>query len=397
MKLRTNRRRRTLAIGVSAVAVALITAACSSSGASGGGTSGGGSSGGGSSSGGTSGSGTSAAVARAENVVQQAGVRPTAITISTPVGKPIPKHEKVFYISCALDFCQTYGDLMSKASTLLGWDFTSIPTDGSTQAQQNAMQSAINHGANGIIMQQMVASEFTSQLAEAKAKGIGVITCCTTSTEGGGLTYTNDENANTTQAGQWLAALVIADSKAASNTNALYVNVPAALIVAQIGSTFEATYKGYCASCKYASMDIPASAIGTTAPDLIVAYLRAHPSVNYVVMSVADEIGVGLPGALAAAGLSGKVKVMGWGSSPTIVQYVESGQMAATVVNDYYTNVYLEIDALARFFAGVPVIASAQNQWLIQTGTKVPSIANGIFPVVADYQAQFQQLWGAGS
>jgi ribose transport system substrate-binding protein len=315
----------------------------------------------------------------------------------TPVGKPIPRGKKVVYISCALDFCKTYGDLMGQASALLGWNFSSIPTDGSTQAEQNAIQSAINNGANGIVMQQMVTSEFTAQLAEAKAKGIGVITCCTTDTIGDGLTYTNGENANTAQAGQWLAALVTANSKAASGTSVLYVNVPAALIVAEIGSTFEETYKGYCPTCTSASMDIPASAIGTGAPDLIVSYLRAHPSVNYVVMSVADEIGVGLPGALSAAGLSGKVKVMGWGSSPTILQYVESGQMAGTFVNDYYTNVYNEIDGLARFFAGVSITPTAQNQWLVQTGTKVPSLKNGIFLVVPDYQAQFKKLWGIGN
>ena len=53
------------------------------------------------------------------------------------------------------------------------------------------------------------------------------------------------------------------------------------------------------------------TSLGRDAPDRIVSYLRSHPQVSYVVLSVSNALGAGLPAALRAAGLADKVKIVG--------------------------------------------------------------------------------------
>jgi ABC-type sugar transport system substrate-binding protein len=120
--------------------------------------------------------------------------------------------------------------------------------------------------------------------------------------------------------------------------------------------------------------------------------LRSHPSVNYVNLSVANELDTGLPAALAAAGLS-KVKIVGQGGGPTDFQYLASGQELALVPYDYYSTDYQMVDALARHFAGAPVQMTALPHWLM-TKSNLPSEHSQVFPVVSDYKSQFLKLWG---
>ncbi len=94
------------------------------------------------------------------------------------------------------------------------------------------------------------------------------------------------------------------------------------------------------------------------------SYLRSHPSVNYVALSVANELDTGLPAALSAAGLS-NVKIVGQGGGPTDFQYVANGQELALVPFDYYNVDYQMVDALARHFAGTPVQLTPPPLWLV--------------------------------
>src|SRR5882724_6768569 len=88
-----------LALVALGAASALLAAACGSS--SGGGSGNSGNSGGAST--------TSANVTAAQQVVSQAMKRPTSITVTTPVGKPVPTGKKIVFISCGAAQCQLQG------------------------------------------------------------------------------------------------------------------------------------------------------------------------------------------------------------------------------------------------------------------------------------------------
>jgi ABC-type sugar transport system substrate-binding protein len=128
------------------------------------------------------------------------------------------------------------------------------------------------------------------------------------------------------------------------------------------------------------------------ASSIIVSYLRSHPSVNYVALSVADALDTGLPAAMSAAGLT-SVKIVGQGGGPTDFQYVASGQELALVPFDYFDVDYQMLDSLARHFVGVPVQLTPAPLWLM-TKSNLPSNNTALFPDIIDYKTQFMKLWG---
>ena len=114
---------------------------------------------------------------------------------------------------------------------------------------------------------------------------------------------------------------------------------------------------------------------------------------NYLALSVADALGAGLPAALKAAGLSDKVTIVGQGGGSLNFADMQAGSIDALVPFDTYTVDYLMLDALARQWAGVPLVDAGPPYWLVKKDT-VPADTSKAFPVVEDYEAQWKALWG---
>jgi ribose transport system substrate-binding protein len=345
---------------------------------------------GGSSSGGSA---SSDKVKQAEQIAQQAEKRPTSIGLTTPLNKPVPTGKQVFYITCGPSACATQASIFKDAAQQFGWSLTTINTDGSPEQEQNAFETALRKGADAVILNAADRATLSKQIAEAKAKGVPLVTCCTPDKVGDGIIYNTSTPEQNGKIGDYLAAKIIADSKGKANT--LYVNISAFKILAALGTSFKSTYQKYCPKCGYANLDVPLTSLGKDAPDRIVGYLRSHPNVNYVALSIGEGLGAGLPAALNAAGLGSKVKVVSQGADTTTYQYIKSGQQQAAVPFDYFTVDWLMMDALARHWAGLPVRTTSPPHW-IMTQSAVPSTSK-LFPVVSNYQEQFKKLWGKAS
>jgi ribose transport system substrate-binding protein len=125
-----------------------------------------------------------------------------------------------------------------------------------------------------------------------------------------------------------------------------------------------------------------------------VSYLRSHPQVNYVVLSVSNALGAGLPAALRAAGLADKVKIVGQSADTQTFQDVQAKNIDSVTAYDYYTIDYLMLDALARHFAGVPQQPSTLPLWIVTADNMPAEATKGLFPVVQSYEDEFKKLWG---
>ncbi|MHB8695075.1 MAG: sugar ABC transporter substrate-binding protein [Solirubrobacteraceae bacterium] len=328
-------------------------------------------------------------ITAAQQVVTQAMQRPASISVTTPVGKAVPSGKKLVYISCGVSVCQLQGQIVAQAAKALGWTTSTVATAGTPTSVIAAYQTALHEGANAIVTTAALRAEIASIVPALQSKGIVISDCCSTDPVASPFIYNTSTPAQSGAIGKSLAAEVVSNSQGKANT--LYVNIPAFTILGSLASTFKQAYSRYCPSCGYASIDVGLTQLAS-APNLIVSYLRSHPSVNYVALSVANELDSGLPAALSAAGLS-KVKIVGQGGGPTDFQYVASGQELALVPFDYYTVDYQMVDALARHFAGAPVQLTPPPLWLV-TKANLPSGHANLFPDVTAYQSQFLKLWG---
>jgi ribose transport system substrate-binding protein len=342
--------------------------------------------------GGSAASGADADVSAAKTLAQQASTRPTSLELAEPVGKQIPTGKKIAFISCGVEACEIQGDIIKEGAKLLGWTAETIGTDGSPEQLQNAFQTALRQGADGVILNAVTRAVVAKQLEEAEKQGVPFVTLSSVEKTGDGILANIADTRNSGRIGALLAAQIVSDS--GDDANTLYVNISAFQILKALGDQFESSYKQYCPNCEYGSLDIPVTSLGKDAPDRIVSYLRSHPQVNHVVLSVSNALGAGLPAALRAAGLADKVKIIGQSADTQTYQDLQAGNIEAVVPYDYYTVDYLMLDALARHFAGVPVKDQSPPLWVVTPKNMPQAATKGLFPVVENYQAQFKKAWG---
>jgi ABC-type sugar transport system substrate-binding protein len=191
--------------------------------------------------------------------------------------------------------------------------------------------------------------------------------------------------------GEQMAAWVVADTQGKADT--LYVNLPTFVILQPVMTGFDSYYKQWCPGCKLSTMSVPLTSIGSSAPSLIVSYLRAHPDINRIAVGY-DGVDVGLPAALAAAGLSGKVKFIGEAPTATNLAYVQAGTEAATVSQGVYEIWAMYVDAAARALTGrslAPDVAW-KVPWFLLTQSNY-SQGTGSAPIVPGLVSQLKQIW----
>jgi ABC-type sugar transport system substrate-binding protein len=351
-----------------------------------GGDDGGGSSGG-------SGDGSAAAdTSEAEKIVTDASTRPAQITQTKPIDKAIPTGKRVTFISCGVEACAVQGPILKEGADMLGWSVSEVGTDGSPEKVQGAFQSAIREGADAVIVNAADKDALAKPLADAKAKGVEFVTCCSLAEQGKDVMFNIGSPQQNAPIGEMLAAKVVQDS--GGDANAVYVNVSAFAILAAVGDRFKQRYAELCPDCTFDSIDVPLTSLGKDAPDRIVSYLRSHPDVNYVVLAESGSTAPGLTGAMRAAGLADKVKIVGQGGNEAVYQEVKAGNILAVVPSALYSYDYGMLDALARKFAGVPVQETTPEFWLMDQKNAPATINGPAFPIVEDYKAQWAKLWG---
>ena len=336
--------------------------------------------------------GGGAGVADAQALAQKSTVRPENIGLSKPIGKPVPTGKKVVFISCGVAACEAQGDIIKQGAADLGWSAETIGTDGSPEQLQNAFETALRGGANAIILNAVNRASVAKQLEKAEQQGVAFVTSSSVDKTGNGILANVAGTDNSAKIGENIAAQIVADSDGKANT--LYVNISAFQILQALGDQFKSSYAKYCPDCQYASIDIPITALGKDAPDRIVSYLRSHPQVNYVVLSVSNALGAGLPAALKAAGLADKVKIVGQSGDSQTFQDLQAKSYNSVVPYDYYAVDYLMLDALARHFAGVKQQHTLPPLWLVTPDNMPAEATKGLFPVVPGYRDEFKKLWG---
>jgi ABC-type sugar transport system substrate-binding protein len=337
-------------------------------------------------------SGEGANVAAAQTLAEQATTRPTSIGLTKPIGKPVPTGKKIVYISCGVEACEIQGDIIKQGAADLGWTADTIGTDGSPEQLQNAFKTALRQGADGVILNAVNRATVAKQIEQAKEQGVAFVTASSADPTGDGILANIADTQNSGKIGEHLAARIVSDSKGEADT--LYVNISAFQILKALGDQFESSYKKYCPDCKYGSLDIPITSLGKDAPDRIVSYLRSHPQTNYVVLSVSNALGAGLPAALRAAGLSDKVKIVGQSGDTQTFQDLQAKNINSVVPFDYYAVDYLMLDALARHFAGAPAQPALPPLWIVTPENMPAEATKGLFPVVPSYREEFKKLWG---
>lgn len=288
--------------------------------------------------------------------------------------------------------CKDLADFFTAGAKELGWDVKQIATQGTPESVQAAYEQALRDKPDAVVASGFPRAVYAKQLAQLKQAGIPVVQSNADDVAGDGISLLKNGPKDVAVQGEMLASWVVSDSGAQADT--VYFDLPAYTILKPVKDTFAAKYKQWCAGCGLDTVDVPITAIGKDMPDRVVSYVRSHPKVTHIVFSL-GLLNVGVPAALKTAGITGKHIAVNVGDAQNY-QYIESGLSDAAMALNSHEAAWLQVDALARHFTGQSMAVDQKAvlpNMLITGKDNLPS-ADGDFPLVEDYQAQFKALWG---
>jgi ribose transport system substrate-binding protein len=349
----------------------------------------------------STGSASSSSVAAAQAYAAPYLKTPTSVGITAKLkSKPAPGKllVKLIYPTPTEQAASRY---TAEAAALIGWKYKPITIAATPEGIQQAFQSALQLNPAPAVIEEAGydVATFKAQLAEAKQRGIHVITDSATAPAGpDGIDATVNAPAAAYGDGKILAAYVIGESN--GNVHAASFNISSITVINNFVSGFQAGLKEWCASCTDTVVNQQESDLGSDLPQNVVSALQANPSVNYAVFSFGDMT-EGVDQALRAAGLAGRVKIVGQTADTSNIAAIKAGTEDAFVSFNNPLLGYETVDAAARLTEGMTEPASTAS-WLpeqIITKANVDSIpidSYGQYYGVQDYQAAFKALWNVG-
>jgi ribose transport system substrate-binding protein len=321
----------------------------------------------------------------------------TSIGITTPLtGKP-PAGKKVYWLEGNIQSILPITGGFKEAASALGWNLTVLTYDpADPQGPSAAMRQAVDGGADFIAVSGQSIDILGPALDASKAKKIPVIDMYSTD-DVGGVTNGIYANVGGTPFSQSSAArlsdFVIADS--GGDANVLFVNVPDFKILQIVATAVDGNFKSQCPACTVTPLNVSIGDLtGGTVASQVVSALQSKSKIDYVYVTIGD-LATGLPEALQAAGLAGKVRIVGGVPNTEQVQSLIDAKAAAYTPLGRPASAWAAMDVMARLSLGMDPDAKGHELLpsVIWTPDNVPKPAQD-YQGAENYQAQFKKLWG---
>ncbi len=362
-----------------AVAVALALSACSSSSTTTGST--------------TSAGGSDYNLNAVKALAAKFTTRPTSVGISAPITGTVPAGKTIDLVQCGVPACQEAGDYLQSAVQAVGWKLVRVNAGLTAETIQAAWNQVVTNKPDGVVTSGSQDVLFKPQLAKLAAMNIPVVDQAAPDPQGNGLSLVMLGKEGYEAVGARIADYILAQNNGKAFQTATFYS--SGYAGEQDGAnSFKSTIMTACPKCTVDAENVPLSSIGSDFPQRVTAFLSSHPSVKWVWPNYSDFV-TGLPQALTAAGLS-SIKLVTWDSNSTSVSYMKNGK--GLVAFDAYPAaemMWRSVDFFIRTFnhESTSVDNAPLPVWFLDDPAQIPSSATGLFPLVADYQAQFEKLW----
>jgi ribose transport system substrate-binding protein len=341
--------------------------------------------------------GASGTLAAAEHYASTAEQTPTSVGVTTPLKDKPPAGKTFVFIECDLIGCPATAQGLAAATKAVGWNLKVLNyTSANPASLVAAMKDALQYHPVAVGFSGLGENLWASEVPAYKAAGVAIIPFAAAPvTVDGTVIASLGGTTDNTHYGKMIASWFIATSQ--GKGHALLVNVPGFEILQSFVSGFNQAVSQWCPGCKVTTINesIPAASSGALVPATVSA-LQRDPSINYAI-TVYGPFFDGLPAALSAAGLSGKVKLAGQGGDVINLTDVKSEKDdGAYTANPFVIAGWSMIDRAVRHLEGMPIDQSATlPTQLLASGQDFPLTNQYLYP--SDYATQFQNLWKVAS
>jgi ABC-type sugar transport system substrate-binding protein len=315
----------------------------------------------------------------------------TDFPIKTPL-KASVDGKKVAYLDCGTPVCgYTWTDI-SQAADILGIDLTRVNAGLQAETVTSAFDTVTASSYDGVLNPALPNPLAEAGLKALKDEGVPVV--------GGGVVNGDPELVQVRlssevamkKLGELMAAYVI--QQQADDANIVFYLTPELELTTTMWEGFEGKYKELCPDCGVRSADIPVSALGTDAPNIVSDDLQSHPDTSMAVFSLGEQA-IGYSAAMKAAGID--IDTFAAAPSPDTLQQVKDGGIDAALGFDFVYLDWAMVDSLARLMAGEEADPSAADdvipmQVLTKDDITDTMVQYGYiaFPDIAD---RFTALW----
>jgi ribose transport system substrate-binding protein len=360
--------------------LALAFAACGSDSSS---------SGSSSSSGASSGGG--AGVEKAQAALEPYKAAPTEILIKEPLKSAPPKGKTLVMLGTNDPNNQKLQKSLKDLSAQAGWNYSTVSYDPANPATLNgAIDTALSKNPDYVAEAGIPPTK--AMLDKVKSAGAKWVLTSVHPVDVKDPVIV-DANAydNDALMGKVLADFFISDSKGKGNI--VIEHVPAYPILGGFTDGFQAEVKALCPDCKVKlqNITIPDLTAGKV-PSVMVSALRSTPDADYIGFDV-GPFAAGIDPALAAAGMTDKVKVIGEAADEAAISALKTGKQTAWTGFDPVYSTYVMMDAMFRDSLGMPIDQKKSGLQTTQILTKdnVGDITTWSEP--KDALDQFKKLW----
>ena len=311
---------------------------------------------------------------------------------------------KLAAISCdaKLGGCtETVKSMQKVAEEELGWSVKFYDGQSNPKVWNEDIIQAVNEGVDAIGISSMDPLLIQQGLAEAEKAGIPVINSNSAGWEPNPVTPSNGKpwpfagiDMSFTEAGEASANWVIADS--GGKANILVTTDETHDAVKAHVAAFEQKISESCPECSMDTMTTSTQTVTTQVPAEIVAYLRAHPEVEYVYAAYDPLAFFAIP-AIQQAGMAEKVKVIGILGEAANLELIRKGEVQATdIAFDQHYSGWAMIDQTLRELNGDPLSKPMGENvpWQLIDKENVPPPSKEGFRAEFNYPAEFRKVWG---
>lgn len=319
---------------------------------------------------------------------------PTSVLIDEPLAALPPAGTTITFLDVGTPIAEAFWSGLQDAAEVLGVSMTRVQAGHDAQSINSALNTVVESNPSAVINIGLDPTLFTAQLEQLQGAGIPVVNASIVDAQKFGIDTIVNGNDELEATGAALASAAVVRTDGQANDFVLYT-VPELSFSGVILKGAQDQLAALCPECTVRVVQIPITALGSTAADAVVSDLQAHPETDYFV-SMLDEIQVGLQQKLQLAGLD----VKGIGNSPIAANYqaVADGQQDATLGLDVNLFMWTLMDQAARELAGQPVefpsgaVVAPTLQGLITQDNPVSDPQAG-YIAIPDYQEQFTALW----
>lgn len=302
----------------------------------------------------------SPAVAAAKKDYAAAVKEQPAIEIPALAEKPA-SDRTVTIVTCPLPVCKAETDPAKEAAEQLGWKVNYVSHSLTPASFQSTMDRVVQNPGDLVTYVPAVPNSFiTKQLEALKAKKVpvAVIAPAGDSPSPDGLNQAAVVGKpHFAESGRLMGVSVVNDAGEGAKT--VFVTDPA------IKSIWGPIQEAYTKTVTDAGgsvdlLNVSTQNIGKSIPTQVVSYVQAHPDVKYLTFALAD-ITVGVPQALASAGVADKVKIVSRAPQAANLANINAGTEFASVGEENTAGGWRTIDQLARLDAGVEMDDELRN------------------------------------